>query len=60
MHLQNIHTINKLYSAVKYIFNVVHNMHIDPEIPLKIIIELEFPFLFLTLLISLKNIIYGI
>lgn len=60
MHLQNIHTINKLYSAVKYIFNVVHNMHIDQDIPLKIIIELEFPFLFLTLLISLKNIIYGI
>lgn len=48
MHLQNIHTINKLYSAVKYIFNVVDNMHIDQGIPLKIIIELEFPFLFLT------------
>lgn len=33
MHLQNIHTINKLYSAVKYIFNVVDNMHIDQDIP---------------------------
>lgn len=27
MHLQNIHTINKLYSTVKYIFNVVDNIH---------------------------------